>query len=91
MQRLSGEFGNNKQERNNFTAGRNKHEITTKGDINSGNTHSDIVAISNLQKLLLNLTSEISGLQKYVTDELYGLNKTVDRIRTDQSNKKPLE
>ena len=66
---------------------RYRQKKTTKRDINSGNTHSDIASINNLQKLLLNLTSEISCLQKYVTDELYGLNKTVDRIRTDQSNK----
>ena len=46
----------------------------TKLGTSSGNSHSDTVAIDNLQKLLLNVTSEITDLKKDVVDEPCGLN-----------------
>lgn len=45
----------------------------TKLGTSSGNPLSDTVAIDNLQKLLLNVTSDITDLKKDV-DEPYGLN-----------------
>ena len=59
-----------------------KNEEITKLKTNSSNSHSDTLAINNLQKLFLNATSQIAD--KYVSDQLYGLNKAVDRMRTEQ-------
>lgn len=43
-----------------------KNEEITKLEINSSNSHSDTLAINNLQKLFLNATSQIAD--KYVSD-----------------------
>ena len=60
-----------------------KIKETTKLGTSGGNSHSDTVAIDNLQKLLLNVTSEIADLKKEVNDESCGLNQT-DIIKTEQ-------
>ena len=42
--------------------------------------------IENLQNSVLNMHAEIIALKSFVKEELYSLNKNVDRVRTEQCN-----
>ena len=42
--------------------------------------------IENLQNSVLNMNAETIALKRFVKEELYSLNKNVDRVRTKQFN-----
>ena len=52
--------------------------------MNYGNSHLNVLVIDNLPELLLNLTTKVKDLKKIVRYKLYGLNKSISRITTDQ-------
>ena len=76
---LSEELENNKQ----YSLEVGKNEAIAKPDKSNGNSHSNKLAIDNLPMLLLILTMKITDLKQFASDELYGLNKTADRIWTE--------